>query len=124
LSTVKTQRDYEYDYLGLAYQIEDLLQKKIAAYAIESEIQATHQILLGLAQQILNTEDPRELEYEYLAATYKMQELLQQKTKAFSMRVEFQQLQGQLAEVGGKLGWDRDASPADSLKSISELASK
>jgi hypothetical protein len=124
LSTVKTQRDYEYDYLGLAYQIEDLLQKKIAAYAIESEIQATHQILIGLAQQIIKTEDPRELEYEYLAATYKMQELLQQKTKAFSMRVEFQQLQGQLAEVGGKLGWDRQVSPVDLPKPLAELATK
>jgi len=112
MSTIKTHRDYEYDYLGLSYQIEDLLQRKTAAYGVDSEIEQTHQRITELGREIMAAEDPRDHEYDYLACAYKIQDLLQQKTKAYSMTFEFEQMQNQLDDVGRKLGWTSGGSGA------------
>ena len=103
----KTERDYEYDYLSLSYQIEDLLQKKTAAYIVQGEIEQLHFKLLDLAREAVSAEDPRDREYDYLAAAYRIQELLQQKTAAYSLAHEFQSMQTQLDELGRKLCWNR-----------------
>ena len=66
----KTERDYEYDYLSLSYQIENLLQKKTAAYSVQGEIEQLHFKLLDLAREAVSAEDPRDREYDYLAAAY------------------------------------------------------
>ncbi len=107
MSITKTNRDYEYDYLSLAYQVEDLLQRKTAAYSVDSEIEATHQRLMELAREIMQADDPRDREYDYLAAAYKIQDLLQQKSRAHHMTFEFQEMQSQMDETGRKLGWGR-----------------
>lgn len=110
MSITKTQRDLEYDYLSLAYQIEDLLQRKTAAYSVESELQETHTRMMELARDIMEAADPRDREYDYLAAAYKAQDLLQQKSRAYHMSFEFEEMQKQMEEVGRKLGWSRSPS--------------
>ncbi len=110
MSTTRNQRDLEYDYLSLAYQIEDLLQRKTAAYSVDAEIMETHQRMTELAREIMDAPDPRDREYDYLAAAYKVQDLLQQKSRAYSMTFEFEQMQKQMDDVARKLGWSRNSS--------------
>jgi hypothetical protein len=105
MSTARSPRDLEYDYLSLAYQIEDLLKRKAAAYGVDVEIAATHRRMANLAKEILESADPRNYEQEYLSAAHKIQELLQQKSKVYAMALEFQELQRQMEEVGSQLGW-------------------
>lgn len=116
MSITKTQRDLEYDYLSLAYQVEDLLQRKTAAYSVESELEQTHQRMMELAREIMEAPDPRDREYDYLAAAYKAQDLLQQKSRAYHMSFEFEEMQKQMDEVGRKLGWTRGSSASSAEK--------
>lgn len=106
----KTHRDYEYDYLSVSYQIEDLLQRKTAAYSVQQEIEESHARLAQLARQIETADDPRNFEYDYLAVAYKIQDLLQQKTQAYSLSYEFQAMQNQLNELSEKLEWNGASS--------------
>jgi hypothetical protein len=110
VSTARSPRDLEYDYLSLAYQIEDLLQRKTAAYSVDVEISATHRRMVELAKEIIDSAEPREREIEYLTAAQKVQELLQQKSKIYAMAVEFQDLQRQMEEVASQLGWSRSVA--------------
>ncbi|MCX6599004.1 MAG: hypothetical protein NTV70_21835 [Acidobacteria bacterium] len=102
----KTTRDFEYDYLALSYQIEDLLQKKTSAYSAQEEIEQCHRRLVQLSREILSAEDPRDREYDYLATAYKMQDLLQKKTQAYSLTHDFQRMQQQIETVAAQLQWD------------------
>lgn len=102
----KTHRDYEYDYLSLSYQIEDLLQRKTAAYSVQQEIEEAHGRLAQLARQIATADDPRNFEYDYLAVAYRIQDLLQKKTQAYSLTYEFQTMQDQLNDLSEKLEWN------------------
>ncbi len=106
----KTDRDYEYEYLSVSYQIEELLQKKTAAYSVQSEIEQLHHRLMELAKEAVTADDPRDREYDYLAAAYRIQELLQQKTASYALTHEFQAMQSQLDELGRKLNWGRQNS--------------
>jgi len=117
---MRTQRDLEYDYLSYSYQLEELLQKKTASYAAQHEIEETHQRLLELGQQMFEMEEPRDREYDYLAALYKIQDLLQQKTAAYSMTHDIQALHQQMVQTGHKLGWRGQAG----LPESGELASR
>jgi len=105
MSTTRSQRDLEHDYLSLACQIEDLLQRKKAVYSVDGEIAQTHGKMLKLAKEILESSDPRELEERYLSAASKVQELLRQKSRVYAMALEFQQLQQQMEELAVQLSW-------------------
>lgn len=114
LSTPRSKRDLEYDYLSIAYQMEDLLQRKAAAHTIDAELEATHRHMVALAGRI--SEGSRDSECDYLASVYKMQDLLQQKSRAYHLEGEFVTMQKQLEDVAGQMGWDTSAeSPADAL---------
>jgi hypothetical protein len=113
MAMTRTPRDFEYDYLGFSYQIEDLLQKKTASYAVQHEIEKTHQQLMELGQKMFSMDDPRDREYDYLAALYKIQDLLQQKTAAYSMGHEIEALHQQMQQAGSKLGWGHAPASGD-----------
>ncbi len=117
---MRTQRDFEYDYLGYSYQVEQLIQKKTASYAAQHEIEETHQRLIELGNQMFQMEDPRDREYDYLAALYKIQDLLQQKTAAYSMVHDIEALHHQMVQTGNKLGWRGGAAAGEG----SELATR
>jgi hypothetical protein len=112
MSHTKSQRDLEYDYLSLAYQMEDLLQKKTAAYSVDADIKEAHLQMMKLAREIVTAADPRDREYDYLAAAYKVQDLLQQKSRAYHMAFEFEELQKKMEAVGAQLGWNQVSAPA------------
>lgn len=115
----KNTRDLEEDYLALSYQIEDLLHKKTSAYDAQEQIEQCHRRLVQLSRDILSAEDPQDLEYDYLATAYKMQDLLQKKAQAYSLSGEFQDLHEQLEAIAGELQWSSagSAAGADSLRS-------
>ncbi len=112
-------RDLEEDYLALSYQIEDLLHKKTSAYDAQEQIEQCHRRLVQLSREILSAEDPRDLEYDYLATAYKMQDLLQKKAQTYSLSNDFQGLQEQLESVASQLHWNTAGAAAqtDSLRS-------
>lgn len=124
MSMTKTQRDLEYDYLSLAYQVEDLLQRKTAAYSVESDLETTHQQMMDLARQIMEASDPRDREYDYLAAAYKVQDLLQQKSRAYHMSFEFEEMQKQMDDVARQLGWSRGSGLASEKPFLSDRLSR
>ncbi len=112
MAITKTTRDFEYDYLAASYQMEELLQKKTAAYAAQFDIEKLHHRLVDLGNQMLSTENPRDREYDYLAASYQIQELLQQKTQAYSYTFEIEKLHAQLVDLGRRLGWSANGGGA------------
>ena len=122
----KTHRDYEYDYLSLSYQIEDLLQRKTDAYGVQHEIEEAHARLTEMARQIENADDPRHLEYDYLAVAYKIQDLLQKKTQAYALAHDFQNMQQELDQLSSKLEWNGSstARPADNRPQLTDRLSR
>lgn len=125
MSHTKSQRDLEYDYLSLAYQMEDLRQKKTAAYSVDADIQEAHLHMMKLAREIVSAADPRDREYDYLAAAYKVQDLLQQKSRAYHMAFEFEEMQKQMETVGAQLGWNNGpAAPAGASHNLTDRLSR
>lgn len=90
-----------------------MLHRKAAAHRIESELQQTYLRMMELARAIKASPEPRDLERKYLAAACKAQDLLQQKSRAFHMRFEFEQMQQQMEALGSKLGWSPAAVRGD-----------
>lgn len=109
MSTTATVRDLEYEYLGLSYQVEELLQKKTASYSVQHDLEALHKRAAELAHKIATAEDPRDDEYEYIANAYKIQELLETKTRAYSMALEFNEMQSKMEDLAKRLGWSKAA---------------
>jgi hypothetical protein len=104
-----SQRDLEDDYLSLSHQVEALLQRKIAAYGLQAELEATHQQMMELARQLPDASDSRALECDYLNAAKRVQELLQQKAKSYRLDFELEALQQRMRKAAIRLGWSQGA---------------
>jgi seryl-tRNA synthetase len=124
MSTTATVRDLEYEYLGLSYQVEELLQKKTASYSVQHDLEQLHQRASELAHKIAQAEDPRDDEYEYIANAYKIQELLEEKTRAYSMAFEFNEMQTKMEELARKLGWARQGARGGESPFITDRLSR
>ncbi len=99
-------RNREYDYLGASYQLEAILEKKTAVYSNDAEIRELHQKLITLGRQVLEPDCPREREYDYLAASQRIQELLQERAQSYSLLAEFEPAFERLVELGRELGYE------------------
>lgn len=106
-------RELEYSYLAASQSLTKLLEKKAAAYATVEKWKARHQELLALGQEIASMENARELECQYLAGLYQIQELLQEKTATYALSTEFDKLHLELSHLGTALGWPEGIPQSD-----------
>lgn len=106
-TAAKTTKDLEFDYLAASSKIEELLQKKTDTYRLIPEIETLHARLMTLGVEILASDNPRELEMEYLATAAKLHSRLQEKTAAYALLNDVERLHSQLIDLGRELGWQQ-----------------
>jgi len=100
-------REHEQEYLAKSSQLESLLQKKTAVYAVEAEMRELHRRLVDLGRAILAPEANPAGEQDYLKASAALQDLLRQREAAWSLTPEIEKLHGDLVALGDKLGWTK-----------------
>lgn len=107
---MKMTRHWEQNYLAIAGQIGELIQKKAAAGAVQQEIARVHRRLKELGEAMFSSDDSCRAEQDYLAASREMYDLLQRKSQVYALTDEIEGLHGKLMDLGRQLGWS-DGEP-------------